>query len=177
MKKILLSAVIALAVMTTTNAQEKADLTGTWWGLGQIEYLDDEANDLTSFTVLPVIGTFVSPSVTVGMGVGYTSTTVGDADAVDAIILMPLARKYWGVSEKLFVFGQADAPITLYEDAKAYGFNIRPGIDYLIGGKFTIEASFGGLGYAISDPDVGDATGTLSFSLNSSINFGLKYLF
>jgi len=182
MKKTLLLAVVALFTIVNVNAQEKEKsaegFKGTWWALGQLEYSDDDATDTSSFTILPVVGTFVAPTVTVGMGVGYTTTTVGNADAVDAVVLMPLARKYWGMSDKFFLFAQADVPVTLADTVNTYGFNLRPGVDYFIGGKFTIEATFGAFGYNVTDPDVGDATNKLSLGFNSmDLNFGLKMLF
>lgn len=187
MKKTILLAIIAIFAFTNMNAQDeekKAEgLKGAWWGLGQIEYSNNEGTDTSSFTVLPVVGTFVAPTVTVGLGVGYTSTTVGDEDAVDAIIVMPLVRKYWGITDKFFVFAQGDVPLSFNDSSTGYGFNVRPGIDYFIGGNFTIEATFGQFGYnAVKYDDVPegveDTFGTTSLGFNMmNVNFGLKYLF
>ena len=182
MKKTILVSIIAIFAFTNIIAQEKESsskgLKGAWWGLGQIEYFNDEGADTSSFTILPVVGNFISPTVTVGLGVGYTTTTIGDEDAVDAIIVMPLVRKYWGVSDKFFLFAQGDVPMTFYDAATGYGINVRPGIDYFIGGSFTIEATFGQFGYNVIDYDDADSSGTTSLGFNMmNVNFGLKYLF
>ncbi len=181
MKKSILLAIIAIFALTNINAQEEVSsegLKGAWWGLGQFSYTDSDASDTKSFTILPVVGNFVSPTVTVGLGLGYTSTTVGDEDAVDAFIVMPLTRKYWGITEKFYLFAQADVPLAFNDGSTGYGFNLRPGVDYFIGGHFTIEATFGQLGYNAVDYDEGDTVGTTSFIFNSfDINFGLKYVF
>ncbi len=177
MKKTILLAIIALVTFSKSYSQDdNKGLEGAWWGLGQLEFTDDETT--SSFTILPVVGTFISPSVTVGLGAGYTSTKVDGQDAVDAFIVMPLARKYWAVSDTFYLFGQADVPLTFSDTQSTYGFNLRPGIDYFIGGKFTIEATFGQFGYNVVDPDVGDSVGETSLGFNMmNINFGLKYLF
>ena len=180
MKKTILLAIIAIFAFTNMNAQDEetssAGLKGAWWGLGQFEYSDDE--ETSSYTILPAVGTFITPSITVGLGLGYTSTTVADADADGTFIVLPLVRKYWGVAEKLYIFAQADVPLTFNDNATGYGFNLSPGIDYFIGGHFTIEATFGKFGYNVVDPEEGDSTGTTSLGFNTfDIGFGLKYLF
>ncbi|NRB59193.1 MAG: porin family protein [Winogradskyella sp.] len=179
MRKLFL-AIIAMTFITVgVNAQDSDNngLEGAWWALGQLEYTDTEATDTQSFTILPVAGVFISPTVTIGAGVGYTSTTVGSADAVDAIILQPLARKYWSITDNFFFFGQADVPVLLFEEATGYGFNLRPGIDYFVTPKVTLEATFGQFGYNAVKPKEGDATGTTSFGFNSmNINFGIKII-
>ena len=184
MKKTILLVIITIFAFTTMNAQDEekkaAGLKGAWWGLGQLEYSNNSDGDVdtSSFTILPVVGNFISPTVTVGLGLGYTSQKVGDDDAVDAIIVMPLVRKYWGITDKFYVFAQGDVPLRFNDSSTGYGFNVRPGIDYFIGGKFTIEATFGQFGYNAIDYDGGDTVSTTSLGFNMmSVNFGLKYLF
>lgn len=177
MRKLLLFALL-FAFTFNINAQEESKgLEGAWWALGQLEYNDNESTDTNTFGILPVVGTFISPSITVGLGVGYSSTKVGDADAVDAITIMPLVRKYWNISDKFYIFGQADVPVLIYDGATGYGFNLRPGIDYFVSSRLTLEATFGQFGYNMVKPDDGDAVGTTSLGFNSmNINFGLKLL-
>lgn len=130
------------------------------------------------------VGNFISPTVTVGGAVGYTNAIGGD----DTFVVKPLARKYWSVTEKFFIFGEANVPLLFSENFSGYGFNIEPGIDYFIGGKWTLEAKFGRFGYNSIKPDGGDAVGTTSFGFNmfdsqtqeglgSGITLGLKYIF
>lgn len=179
MKKTILGILLATFLVFNVNAQEEENqgLKGAWWALGQLEFTDSEANDTSTFTILPVVGTFISPTVTVGLGAGYTSTKVGDADAMDALILMPLVRNYWGISDNFYIFGQADIPLVFFDEATGYGINISPGIDYFLSPKVTIEATFGQFGYNAVKPKDGDAVGTTSLGVNlMEINFGIKLI-
>lgn len=179
MKKTIFITFLACLTIFNSYAQEEESqgLKGAWWALGQLEFTDSEADDTSTFTILPVVGTFVSPTVTIGLGAGYTSTKVGDADAADALIVMPLVRNYWGINDKLYIFGQADVPLLFFDDATAYGFNVRPGIDYFLSGKVTIEATFGQFGYNAVKPKDGDAVGTTSLGFNlMQVNFGIKLI-
>ncbi len=192
MKKIILFITVALLTFTNSYAQEdkKEDkgFKGVWWGLAAASYTNSESADTESFTILPAIGTFVSPTVTIGGALGFTSTKVGDADATTIYIVKPLVRKYYGMSDKFFIFLEANVPLLLNEDFTGYGFNIEPGIDYFIGGKWTIEAKFGRFGYNAIKPDSGDAKGTTTLGFNmfdsqtqeglgSGLSLGLKYIF
>ncbi len=179
MKKLFLPLALLLLLSFKVAAQDDSKgLQGAWWALGQLEYSDDEATDVSKFGIMPVIGTFISPTVTVGLGVGYNSTTVGEADAIDAITLMPLVRKYWNINEKFYIFGQADAPVVIYDGATGYGLNLRPGIDFFVSNVLTLEATFGQFGYNVVSPDEGDSVGTTSLGFDSmNVNFGIKLLF
>jgi len=180
MKKAIFITLLACLTIINGYAQENEEnqgLKGAWWALGQLEFTNNGAEDTSSFTILPVVGTFVNPTVTIGLGIGYTSTKVGDADATDAIIVMPLVRNYWGINDKLFIFGQADVPMLFFEDATAYGFNIRPGIDYFLSSKVTIEATFGQFGYNAVKQKGENAVGTTSLGFNlMEVNFGIKLI-
>jgi len=134
------------------TAQESNEgFKGTWWALGQFEFISDEATDIDAFVILPVVGNFVSPTVTVGLGAGYKSVKIGGADAEGLFILQPLARKYWSISDNFFLFGQADIPLEFGDGHTGYGFNLRPGIDYFVTNKLTLEATFGQFGYNAVD--------------------------
>ena len=180
----------ALLAFNFANAQEEENkgLKGAWWALAAGSYTDSEATDTQTFMLLPAVGNFISPTVTVGGAVGVVNNKVGDADAVNTFVVKPLVRKYWSVSDKFFIFGEANVPLLFSDNFNGYGFNIEPGIDYFIGGKWTIEAKFGRFGYNSIKPDGGDATGTTSLGFNSfdaqtqeglgsGMSIGLKYLF
>ncbi|MXV38086.1 outer membrane beta-barrel protein [Flavobacteriaceae bacterium Ap0902] len=184
MKKLFLLCVIALVGFV--NAQEKeapaAGFKGAWWAMGTVNFSNTEEHDLdekvSHFKIMPIVGTFVSPTVTVGLGAGYESVKVGDADAVDGFIVMPLARKYWGVANNLYIFGQAAVPMSFSDDVNTFGFQLSPGIDYFLSGHFTIEASLGLLGYSNTNPDVGDSYGKFDIGVNTGdLSVGLKYVF
>lgn len=181
MKKIILLAVIAIFTFTTSFAQEEksAGLKGAWYGLAALNYTDDEATDTSSFRILPAVGTFISADVTIGGAIGYMSSTVGNADSVDTFIVMPFVRKYWAASDKFYFFGEANVPLTFNDTANTYGINIQPGVDYFIGGKWTIEAKFGALGYTVTDYDANiDSTNNFTAGFDMfNLNFGIKYLF
>ncbi len=189
MKKTMLLAVIALFLFSNSFAQEEKKsegLKGAWYGLGALSYVNDEATDSSSFLILPAAGTFVSPTVTLGSAIGYLSTKVGSAAADNTFIVMPFARKYWGVADKLFIFGEANVPMYFNDAANSYGFFLQPGMDYFIGGKWTVEAKFGRFGYRSTKPNGGSATGTTELGFNmfggntenlGSMSFGVKYLF
>ena len=196
-KNIIILVAVALLSFTNSYSQESTKestketnngFKGAWWGLAAASYTDSEATDTQSFTILPAVGVFIAPTVTVGGALGYTSTKVGNADALDIIIVKPLVRKYFGISDKFFLFAEANVPLLINENFTGYGFNIEPGIDYFIGGKWTIEAKFGRFGYNAIKHDGGDTNGTTSLGFNmfdsqtqeglgSGLSFGLKYLF
>ena len=48
------------------DSEESQGLKGAWWALGQLEFNDNDVNDVSTFTVLPVVGTFISPTITLG---------------------------------------------------------------------------------------------------------------
>ena len=188
MKKIILLVAVALFALTT-NAQDKDQgFKGAWWGLGTVNYSSDDATDTTSFLILPAVGTFIAPTVTVGAAVGYLSTKTGEADATNITIFKPLVRKYWGASDKFFIFAEASVPMLFNKNFNQYGFQIEPGIDYFIGGKWTVEAKFGRIGYTLLNPDGGDSVNSFDININmfdkmtqenlsGGMSVGLKYLF
>jgi len=187
MRKIILLAV-AIFALNTVKAQEKNQgLKGAWWGLASFNYSDDGA-DNTSFVILPAVGTFVSPDITVGAALGYISNKSGSADATNIVVFKPLARKYWGASDKFFIFAEASVPMLFNKNFNSYSINIEPGIDYFIGGKWTLEAKFGKVGYTSFNPKVGESVNSFNIGLNmfdsmtqeglgSGLSLGLKYLF
>ncbi len=185
MKKLLLSLVI-FALLSgnafSQEAEENQGFKGAWWGLAAASYNKVEDVDAV-YTILPAVGTFISADVTVGAAIGYTN-----ALGQDVFIVKPLLRKYYGVSDKFFLFLEGNVPLLFGEDFTGYGFNVEPGIDYFIGGKWTIEAKFGRFGYNSIKPDGGDATGKITFGFNmfdaqtqeglgAGLSLGLKYLF
>lgn len=183
MKKILLLAV-AIACIGLANAQEKTVNNGlkrTSWGIGQIQYQDDEAKDEKQFTIMAIAGTFITPDIAIGAGFGYTYTTVkqDDRDAITTFIMMPLVRKYWKINNKFYLFGQADVPFKVYDDAIGYGLNFHPGIDFFLSSKFTLEATFGAFGYnAIQRTNNSDAIRVTNIGFNmNEIKIGIKYIF
>ncbi|MGI9527902.1 MAG: hypothetical protein ACR2MS_12410 [Weeksellaceae bacterium] len=181
MKKLFLACAVAVAGLV--NAQEATTaatgLDGAWWGMGTLQYTNNDATDVSTFTIMPVVGNFISPTVTVGLGAGYIGSKNGeDADWVNSFALTPLARKYWGVANNLYIFGQAAVPMTFSDDVNTFGFQLSPGVDYFLSDQFTIEATIGGAGYTNYSPEVGDSHGETNIGFDmTKLQFGLKYIF
>lgn len=203
MKNLLLVAGIVLLGLTS-NAQEKKEdkgLEGIWWVAGQVSYNSSESgnNKTTSTMVLPIVGAFISPSVTAGIGIGNISskTENGSLTTADSntFVIKPLMRKYWNVSGNLFFYGQAALPIMFgkdkVEDSKytSFGLELAPGFDYIINKWMTVETSFTifNLSSTTSTPAVGDKTTTFGFNANpmnsvadrsiGNLQVGVKFLF
>ncbi len=203
MKNLLLVAGIVLLGLTANAQEKKADkgLEGTWWVAGQVSYNSSETgnNKTTSTMVLPIVGTFISPYVTAGIGIGNISskTENGSATTADSntFIIKPLMRKYWNVSGNFFFYGQAALPIMLGKDKVAdskytsLGLELAPGFDYIINKWITVETSFTifNLSSTTSTPAVGDKTTTFGFNANpmnsvadrsiGNLQVGVKFLF
>jgi hypothetical protein len=204
MKKFLLVAAIALFGLTA-NAQDKKEsngLQGTWWVAGQVSFSSEKTGDAktTSNMILPIVGYFVAPSVTLGLGVGNISAkTVNGAGVTTAegntFVVKPLVRKYWNISGGLFFYGQAALPVMLGKDkisdgkSSSLALELSPGFDYIVNKWMTVETSFTifNVGTSTETPKVGDKTTTFGFNANpmnsvadrqiGNLQVGVKFLF
>ncbi len=204
MKKILLVATIALFGLTA-NAQDKKEskgLEGTWWVAGQVSFDSSKigAAKTDSNMFLPIVGTFISPDVTIGLGVGsISSKTVNGAGTITAegntFVIKPLVRKYWNISGGLFFYGQAALPIMMGKDkitdgkTSSVALQLAPGFDYIVNKWLTVETSFTifSVGSSTETPKVGDKTSTFNFNANpmnsvgdrkiGDLQVGVKFLF
>jgi hypothetical protein len=150
--------------------------------------------------ILPIVGTFISPDVTIGLGLGtISSKTVSGAGVTTAegstFVVKPLVRKYWNVSGGLFFYGQAALPIMMGKDkitdgkTSSFGLELAPGFDYVVNKWLTVETSFTvfNVGSSTSTPKVGDKTTTFGFNANpmnsvsdrqlGNLQVGVKFLF
>lgn len=203
MKKILLVAVALLGL--TVNAQDKKEskgLEGIWWAAGQVSFDSSKTGSAKSDSnmILPIVGTFISPDVTIGLGIGnIASKTVNGAGVTTAegstFVVKPLVRKYWNVSGGLFFYGQAALPIMMGKDkitdgkTSSFGLELAPGFDYVVNKWLTVETSFTvfNVGSSTSTPKVGDKTTTFGFNANpmnsvsdrqlGNLQVGVKFLF
>jgi len=202
MKKLFLLAGIALMSLNV-NAQEKEDkgLEGVWWAAGQVSFSSSKTGDskTTSNMILPIVGTFISPSVTVGAGVGVINGKTDTGSAITSetstIVVKPLVRKYWNISGGLFFYGQAALPVTFGKDKVAdsktssFALEVSPGFDYIVNKWLTVETSFSifNVGTTTFTPDSGDKTTTFGFNANpmnsvgdrqlGNLQVGVKFLF
>jgi hypothetical protein len=203
MKKILLVAVALLGL--TVNAQDKKEskgLEGIWWAAGQVSFDSSKTGSAKSDSnmILPIVGTFISPDVTIGLGIGnIASKTVNGAGVttaeVSTFVVKPLVRKYWNVSGGLFFYGQAALPIMMGKDkisdgkTSSFALELAPGFDYVVNKWLTVETSFTvfNVGSTTSTPKVGDKTTTFGFNANpmnsvadrqiGNLQVGVKFLF
>jgi outer membrane protein len=216
MKKLLLASAIALFGLS--NAQIAK---GTAYLSGSVGYSQEETNNgnfkTENFNVLPTVGYFVNTNLAIGVGVGYqtekttetsTLTLPGSTTVTESIVkkpafvVAPFVRKYWTLSDKLYIFGQLAVPMQFGKtetennsvttagsttvsnststEAKytQIGVTVKPGLDYFLNKNWSIEATIGEFGYNNYKPKDGDATNNYNFGLNlSSVTFGVKYVF
>ena len=167
MKKLLLLLCLAVAGLVTANAQ---GLKGKWYGTAQFGYSElktgDDQKD-SYLNVLPIIGTFVSPDVTIGLGLGYLQNkyTEGESETkVGAWAFEPLARKYWNISGPLFFFGQLAVPLAFGSvkdtDIKVsqFGIGASAGFDMVIWKNVSIEFSYNIVNFSTTTTDLGNDT-------------------
>lgn len=190
MKKLFLLAGIALMSLNG-NAQEKtkSGLQGTWWVAGQVSFSSDKTGDAKSDSnmILPIVGYFIGPSTTVGIGVGnIASKTVNGAGVTTSdgstFVVKPLVRKYWNIKGGFFFYGQVALPIMtgktdyfnattlVASDSKttSVALEVSPGFDYVVNKWLTVETSFTifNVGSSTETPNVGDKTTSFDFNVN-----------
>lgn len=216
MKKLVLAGAVALFGLS--NAQIAKGTTYLSGSVGYSQVESDNGNyKKENFNVLPTVGYFVGTNLAVGVGVGYqtekitetATTTLPGATVVSeditkkpAFVVAPFVRKYWTLSEKLYIFGQLAVPMqfgktetegnsvvttgsttsttSVSTEAKytQVGVTVKPGLDYFLNKNWTIEATIGEFGYNNFKPKNGDATNNYNFGLNlSTVTFGVKYVF
>jgi hypothetical protein len=190
----------------TANAQEASKgLQGAWFATAQIGYNQEKTGDVktTGTTILPIVGTFISPSVAVGLGIGTIGYKVSDG-TVDAakyslIVAQPLVRKYYNVAGSLYFFGQAALPIISGKDKVSdlklsqYGIAISSGFDFFVTKSLSVEFSYNlvNLSQTTITPKTGDKTTQTDLSLahvananlleggtlTTPLSFGFKFIF
>lgn len=83
-----------------TAQAQKQGLQGTWFVTSQVGYQQTKTGDVksTNMTILPIIGTFVKPTVAVGAAVGYmnikSEDNTGTLANTGLVAIEPLVRKY-----------------------------------------------------------------------------------
>lgn len=206
MKKIVLSAAIFVSIFA--NAQDKG-LKGAWFATSQFGYQSTDnggGNKNTNLLVLPVAGTFVTPSVALGAGLGYLNITKDVANVnvakSDLYVIQPLARKYWNVAGGFYFFGQLAAPIIVGSetisktDVSQFGLAASGGFDYFISKHFSVEFSYMLGNFSVTkvgtnatttnfslasvasvDPAYANALGASNGGLINPLSFGFKFIF
>lgn len=190
MKKILLALGIILLSFSAKAQEENKGLQGAWFATSQFGYQQTKTADVkgTNLSVIPIVGTFVTPSVAIGAGVGYINIKSEDAAGTNAntglVVIEPLARKYWNVAGNLYFFGQLATPIITGKEKEAdtkvtqYGIAMSGGFDFFVTKKFSVEFSYDLANFTSTTikPDSGDKTTVTNFSLAHVANVDATYV-
>lgn len=178
MKKLLVLAGIAL-LSFNASAQEQKGLKGAWFATSQFGYQQTKTADAkqTNFSVVPIVGTFVTPSVAVGAGLGYMNIKNEDAGGTNAntglLVVEPLVRKYWNVAGNFYFFGQVASPFISGKEKESelkvtqFGVSMSGGFDYFVTKNFSVEFSYDLANFTQTTlkPTAGDKTTVTNFSL------------
>lgn len=179
MRKILTFVSIALIGLTAKAQDSNQGLKGAWFATSQFGYQQTKTGDVknTSLSVLPIVGTFVTPSVAVGAGIGYINikadSKAGTAANTDLIVIQPLARKYWNVAGSLYFFGQLALPVITGKEKESelkvsqVGLSLSGGFDYFVTKNFSVEFSYDLANFTSTtlDPKNGEKTTVTNFGL------------
>ena len=179
MKKLLFVAGMAILSLTAQAQEKSQGLQGAWWATAQFGYQQTKTADVkgTNMMILPLAGYFISPTVTVGAGVGSinikSENAAGTAANTNLIVVEPLIRKYWNVAGNFYFFGQLAAPIITGKEKEAntkvsqYGLAMSGGLDFFVTKHFSVEFSYDLANFTSTTikPDGGDKTTVTNFSL------------
>jgi hypothetical protein len=178
MKKILLVASIVLFSLNGVAQEASKGLQGAWFATSQIGYQQTKSgNDKsTNLSVLPIVGTFVTPSVAFGAGIGYINIKSENGSATTGntglVVFEPLVRKYWNVAGSLYFFGQLAAPIINGKEKESelkvsqFGLAMSGGFDFFVTKSFSVEFSYDLANFTSTTitPKTGDKTTVTNFS-------------
>jgi len=190
MKKILSLVGIVLIGLTAKAQDGNQGLKGAWFATSQFGYQQTKTGDVknTNLSILPVVGTFVTPSVALGAGFGLinmkSESKDGTAAKTDLIVIEPLARKYWNVAGSLYFFGQLATPIITGKEKESdlkvnqVGLALSGGFDYFVTKSFSVEFSYDLANFTSTtlDPKVGEKTTVTNFGLAHVANVDSAYL-
>ena len=183
MKKLLLVAGVVLLSLTTQAQEKSQGLKGAWFVTSQFGYQQSKTGDVksTNIMVLPVVGTFVTPSVAIGAGIGYLNIKADNANVGGATVdlnsklyvIQPLARKYWNVAGNFYFFGQLATPIITGKEETTnlkitqFGASMSSGFDFFVTKNFSVEFSYNLINFSQTtlQPDGGEKTTITDFSI------------
>ena len=171
MKKIILSAVIALAAMTA-NAQV---WVGGGLGFTHSDFEDTYPDlDCTEFYIAPEIGYTLNDKWDLAIALGDSYTKVKDGDAVNDFFVNPYARYTFYKTGKVGFFVDGGFEVQAGDSPTEFGIGLRPGVKFAASDKVTFVATFGRLGY-YNVEDVGNKFG---FDFDGrGLFFGCYYTF
>ncbi|MBB4802905.1 opacity protein-like surface antigen [Flavobacterium nitrogenifigens] len=189
MKKIVTLVSIVLFGLTAKAQDASQGLKGAWFVTSQFGYQQTKTGDVksTNLSVLPIVGTFVTPSVAVGAAVGYINvkadSDAGTAAKTDLIVAQPLVRKYWNVAGSLYFFGQAAIPVISGKEKESnlkinqVGLSVSGGLDYFVTKNFSVEFSYDLANFTSTTlkPENGEKTTVTNFGLAHVANVDSYY--
>lgn len=189
MKKILTFVSIALIGLSVKAQDSDKGLKGAWFATSQFGYQQTKTADIksTNLSVLPIVGTFVTPSVAVGAAVGYINikadSGVKTTADIGLVVIEPLARKYWNVAGSLYFFGQLALPVITGKEKEAdtkinqVGLSVSGGFDYFVTKNFSVEFSYDLANFTSTtvDPKTGAKTTVTNFALAHVANVESGY--
>lgn len=190
MKKIVTLVSMVLIGLTAKAQDSSQGLKGAWFATSQFGYQQTKTGDVkgTNISVLPIVGTFVTPSVAVGAGIGYinikSETAAGTAAKTDLLVFQPLVRKYWNVAGTLYFFGQAAIPVITGKEKEEntkinqVGLSVSGGFDYFITKNLSVEFSYDLANFTSTTikPEKGEKTTVTNFGLAHMANVDSAYL-
>jgi len=179
MKKIVTLVGVVIMGLTAKAQDSTQGLKGAWFATSQFGYQQTKTADdkNTTLSVLPIVGTFVTPSVAVGAGVGFINikadSDAGTAAKTNLFVAQPLVRKYWNVAGSLYFFGQLALPIITGKEKESelkvnqVGLSLSGGFDYFVTKNFSVEFSYDLANFTSTtlDPKTGDKTTVTNFGL------------
>ncbi|MEO8532732.1 MAG: outer membrane beta-barrel protein [Flavobacterium sp.] len=179
MKKIVALVSIVFIGLAAKAQETDQGLKGAWFATSQFGYQQTKTGDVknTSLSVMPIVGTFVTPSVAVGAGFGLINVKAesdkGTASKTDLIVIQPLARKYWNVAGSLYFFGQLAVPVITGKEKQSelkvtqFGLSLSGGFDYFVTKNFSVEFSYDLANFTSTtlDPKNGEKTTVTNFGL------------
>lgn len=189
MKKIITLVSIAFIGFAAHAQDSSQGLKGAWFATSQFGYQQTKTADVkhTNLSVIPVVGTFVTPSVAVGAGVGYinikSDSNAGTASNIGLVVFEPLARKYWNVAGSLYFFGQMALPVITGKEKEnelkisQVGLSVSGGFDYFVTKSFSVEFSYDLANFTSTtlDPKAGEKTTVTNFALAHVANVDSAY--
>lgn len=194
MKKLLLTSCL-FAAITTLSAQSneggfnKKDvfISGSFGYESNTVKVDDFSASTSSFTFAPTIGYFVSDNFAIGAGLTFSNQPIDfDGETLDATSfgVRFMGRYYLNPGNKFSTFGQAslafgsiNPELEGADNASTLDLGISPGINYFLSEKFSVEATFGRIGYSSLSLD-GYTQSNVGINLNlSTIGLGINYKF
>ena len=190
MKKIVALISIVLVGLTAKAQESGQGLKGALFATSQFGYQQTKTGDAksTNLSVIPIVGTFITPSIAVGAGVGYinmkSDSNLGTELKTDLIVIQPLARKYWNVAGSLYFFGQAALPVITGKEKERdtkinqFGLSVSGGFDYFVTKNFSVEFSYDLVNFTSTtiDPVIGEKTTVTNFGLAHMANVDSAYL-